>query len=200
MGTLKFTPKSEIGVREWFAVCLGDYGYSIIESGSAFPDLILEDDQTGIVMMVEAEYQSSNFYTHGHDVKGCDLIVCWIHNCSISLPVLELATRQRYGPNEINEALPDNTIVRKDLKADEEALRGDLLNLVEAELKAEYITFIHCFASDLKAQSEYQHLIVEPRMQLLQATRVLMIAFRKSGITLDNLGPDDLFKLLTPNM
>jgi hypothetical protein len=29
---------------------------------------------------IEFEYQSGNFRKHGHDPKGCDLIVCWEHN------------------------------------------------------------------------------------------------------------------------
>ena len=29
---------------------------------------------------IEFEYESRNFMKHMHDVKGCDLIVCWEHN------------------------------------------------------------------------------------------------------------------------
>jgi hypothetical protein len=29
---------------------------------------------------IEFEYQSRNFMKHMHDVKGCDVIVCWEHN------------------------------------------------------------------------------------------------------------------------
>jgi hypothetical protein len=40
---------------------------------------------------VEFEYESRNFLKHLHEVKGCDVIVCWIHNWpECPLEVVEL--------------------------------------------------------------------------------------------------------------
>jgi hypothetical protein len=42
---------------------------------------------------IEFEYESRNFRLHRHDPKGCDLIVCWIHNwpeCPSTLEVIAL--------------------------------------------------------------------------------------------------------------
>ena len=41
---------------------------------------------------IEFEFMSRNFKTHGHDPKGCDLIVCWEDNWgkAAPVPVLEL--------------------------------------------------------------------------------------------------------------
>jgi hypothetical protein len=40
---------------------------------------------------IEFEFESRNFERHGHDPKGCDLIVCWEHNWQeCPLQVLEL--------------------------------------------------------------------------------------------------------------
>jgi hypothetical protein len=42
---------------------------------------------------IEFEFESRNFRDHGHDVDGCDVIVCWRHNwteCPAHLEVLEL--------------------------------------------------------------------------------------------------------------
>ena len=43
-------------------------------------------------LRIEFEYESLNFLKHGHDVKGCDMIVCWKHNWpECPLEVLELS-------------------------------------------------------------------------------------------------------------
>ena len=42
---------------------------------------------------IEFEYESMNFQRHGHDPKGCDVIVCWRHNwaeCPKNIEVVEL--------------------------------------------------------------------------------------------------------------
>jgi hypothetical protein len=40
---------------------------------------------------IEFEFESRNFLAHGHDVTGCELIVCWNHNWEgCPLEVLEL--------------------------------------------------------------------------------------------------------------
>ena len=42
-------------------------------------------------LKAEFEYESRNFLKHMHDVKGCDLIICWRHNWpECPLEVLEL--------------------------------------------------------------------------------------------------------------
>jgi hypothetical protein len=51
-------------------------------------------------VLIEFEYQSSNFHDHGHSPEDCDLIVCWIHDwedCPIE--VLELMSQVKYLPN-----------------------------------------------------------------------------------------------------
>jgi hypothetical protein len=42
---------------------------------------------------VEFEYESRNFLKHMHDVKGCNMIICWRHNWpECPLPVIELSS------------------------------------------------------------------------------------------------------------
>ena len=36
----------------------------------------------GEQVTIEFEYQSSNFVQHKHYPKGCDIIVCWEHDCT----------------------------------------------------------------------------------------------------------------------
>jgi len=45
-------------------------------------------------LRIEFEYESRNFKLHGHDPKGCDMIVCWRHNwkeCPVEIEVVELS-------------------------------------------------------------------------------------------------------------
>jgi hypothetical protein len=43
-------------------------------------------------LRIEFEFESLNFVKHGHDVKGCDMIVCWKHNWpECPLEVVELS-------------------------------------------------------------------------------------------------------------
>ena len=43
---------------------------------------------------IEFEYESRNFLKHLHEVKDCDVIVCWVHNwpeCPEWIEVVELS-------------------------------------------------------------------------------------------------------------
>jgi hypothetical protein len=69
-------------------------GYVVHRIQPEFPDCEamrgVGEDKCQLVK-AEFEYESRNFLKHMHDVKGCDLIICWRHNwpeCPIE--VLEL--------------------------------------------------------------------------------------------------------------
>jgi hypothetical protein len=47
---------------------------------------------------IEFEYQSRNFVAHFHDVRKCDMIVCWEHNWKeCPLEVIELKQHLKIG-------------------------------------------------------------------------------------------------------
>jgi hypothetical protein len=86
-----FIPKNEISVRELFAQRAARLGYRILESRAAFPDYVLERD--GERLFAEAEYRTSDFLRHRHDLSRCDLILVWEHDLPyMPIPVLELKT------------------------------------------------------------------------------------------------------------
>ena len=86
-----FIPKNEINVRELFAQRAARLGYRILESRAAFPDYVLERD--GERLFAEAEYRTSDFLRHRHDLSRCDLILVWEHDLPyMPIPVLELKT------------------------------------------------------------------------------------------------------------
>ena len=86
-----FIPRNEISVRELFAQRAAQLGYQILESRAAFPDYVLERE--GQKMFAEAEFRTSDFLRHRHDLSRCDLIIVWEHDLpSMPMPVLELKT------------------------------------------------------------------------------------------------------------
>ena len=92
-----FVPKNEISVRELFAQKARKLGYRILESRAAFPDYVLERD--GQKLFAEAEYRTSDFLKHRHDLGGCDLILVWEHDVGyMPVPVLELKSRELHPP------------------------------------------------------------------------------------------------------
>lgn len=82
---------NEMGVVATFASrCLG-LGYVILKIQAPFPDALIQDTKTGEIIRVEFEYTSSSFKDHGHDIDGCDMIICWRNDwADCPLEVLEL--------------------------------------------------------------------------------------------------------------
>ena len=93
---LTHEPVNEMGVSMLFAMCARELGFIIESVQAAFPDCRAKME----VMpgrwqdvRIEFEYESRSFAEHGHDPKGCDVIVCWRHNwkgCPPGLMVVEL--------------------------------------------------------------------------------------------------------------
>ena len=69
-------------------------GYVVHWLQSEFPDCELMrrvGEDKSQPLKAEFEYESRNFLKHMHDIKGCDLIICWRHNWpECPLEVLEL--------------------------------------------------------------------------------------------------------------
>lgn len=84
-----FKPTNEAGVIALFWSQALACGWEPVEIGTVFPDATLrKDDQ---LWRVEFEFRSRNFVGHGHDLRECDLIICWEHNWeSCPLPVIAL--------------------------------------------------------------------------------------------------------------
>jgi len=96
-GGIGFVPKNELNVREVFAQRAGRLGYRIIESRTAFPDYVLAYGRARL--LAEAEYRTSHFLRHRHDIGRCDLIVVWEHDLPyMPVPVLELKTGETHRP------------------------------------------------------------------------------------------------------
>jgi hypothetical protein len=83
MGPLAHAPTNEMGVVFLFGAMVRDLGYVVTLLQAEFPDCealrqVKEDRWQRV--RIEFEFESLNFVKHGHDVKGCDMIICWKHN------------------------------------------------------------------------------------------------------------------------
>ena len=83
IGPMVCAPTNENGVLVLFGAMAERLGFLILRVQLGFPDVeawrIVGPDRLQRVK-IEVEYQSRNFVAHGHDPKGCDLIVCWENN------------------------------------------------------------------------------------------------------------------------
>lgn len=93
---LRHAPVNEQGVVYLFGMVAYDLGLIVESVQAAFPDCEAKrcvDSRRNLWqrVLIEFEYLSSNFQTHGHDPQKCDLIVCWEHDwADCPLEVIEL--------------------------------------------------------------------------------------------------------------
>lgn len=87
-------PENEMGVVYLFGTLARELGFVVLKMHRGFPDceaLRRLPNGKWQRVRIEFEFESRNFIWHAHEVKGCELIVCWEGNwpeCPIE--VLEL--------------------------------------------------------------------------------------------------------------
>ena len=87
-------PMNEAGVVYLFGMMAENQGFVATHIQTEFPDCeamweILPGKWQRV--RIEFEYESRNFLKHLHEVKDCDVIVCWVHNWpECPLEVVEL--------------------------------------------------------------------------------------------------------------
>src|SRR6476646_10677083 len=90
-------PVNELGVMVLFGMVAAALGLQVESVQGKFPDCLAKRQVAPgkwPYLRIEFEYESKNFYLHGHDPKGCDMIVCWRHNwkeCPAEIEVVELS-------------------------------------------------------------------------------------------------------------
>ncbi|MBF2028717.1 MAG: hypothetical protein IGS48_18470 [Oscillatoriales cyanobacterium C42_A2020_001] len=93
---LRHAPTNEQGVVYLFGMVSYELGLIVEAVQSAYPDCEAKrcvDSKRNRWQRVRIEFEfcSSNFKAHGHDPKGCDMIVCWEHDWQdCPLEVIEL--------------------------------------------------------------------------------------------------------------
>ncbi|MFL6387560.1 MAG: homing endonuclease associated repeat-containing protein [Terriglobales bacterium] len=90
-------PVNELGVMVLFGMVAVGLGLQVESVQGKFPDCVARRQVAPgkwQYLRIEFEYESKNFKLHGHDPKGCDMIVCWRHNwkeCPAEIEVVELS-------------------------------------------------------------------------------------------------------------
>jgi hypothetical protein len=90
-------PVNESGVMVLFGMMAAGLGLQVESVQGKFPDCMAKRQVAPgkwQYLRIEFEYESKNFKLHGHDPKGCDVIVCWRHNwkeCPAEIEVVELS-------------------------------------------------------------------------------------------------------------
>ncbi|HEX3106407.1 MAG TPA: hypothetical protein VHQ22_18340 [Terriglobales bacterium] len=98
---LTHEPVNEMGVSMLFAMIARDLGFILEAIQPGFPDCRAKMEvMPGRWQDVRIEFEKNSraFAEHGHDPKGCDMIVCWRHNwraCPKEMMVLELSKAMR---------------------------------------------------------------------------------------------------------
>lgn len=95
---LRHEPVNEQGVVFLFGMVARELGYYVEAVQTGFPDCEAKR-QVGPNnwqrVRIEFEFVSRNYRDHGHDLAGCDVLVCWRHNwpeCPPTIEVLELSS------------------------------------------------------------------------------------------------------------
>jgi hypothetical protein len=91
-------PVNELGVMVLFGMVAAGLGLQVESVQGKFPDCIAKRQVAPgkwQYLRIEFEYESKNFKLHGHDPKGCDMIVCWRHNWKDIPPDLEVIELSR---------------------------------------------------------------------------------------------------------
>jgi hypothetical protein len=95
-------PVNEAGVIFLFGALAMQLGFMVLQMRTEFPDCeaMREVEPERLQrLLIEIEYESRNFLKHFHSVKGCDMIVCWIHNwpeCPLEVVELRSVVREIY--------------------------------------------------------------------------------------------------------
>jgi hypothetical protein len=183
MSKIEFIPRNEIQTREWFCYHLDEFEYSIVESQIPFPDYTLKDGD-GNILATEMEYQSVNFINHQHDPKKCDLVICWIHNAALPMPVFELSTRKLYDAQDVSEV--DTGMERGDYVQ----MNRALIKACDKEIKDFREAYLSFVMRAIKIKNESNEQIKKDR-----SSSVIMPYFKLYGAIRKNGGGDIIDKM-----
>jgi hypothetical protein len=191
MGTFEVIPSNEMSTREWFAYHLSEFEYSIIQSGSAFPDYTLRN-ANGDILRTEIEFDSYNFIQHGHKPSGCDLVMCWVHTFPLPLPVFELQSKRLYEAGKCDvvrkEAPPEYVAKARKLAKKQREKKQAILKLVQPV----YEEFMLKLGADVLEYNRQMKEFQPTRLALLDVNDRLTKALNDNGYNLTKLHPYDL--------
>jgi len=91
---LRHAPINQNGVIFLFGMVSNELGFMVEAIHAAFPECEAKrhvGENRYQRVRIKFEYKSSNYMSHGYDLSGADMIVCWVHDWhDCPLEVLEL--------------------------------------------------------------------------------------------------------------
>ena len=84
-----YEPRNESGVVFMLGQVIGQLRYKMAYMDGSYPDCVMVSP-SGTLVRAELEYRSSNFIMHRHDPALCDLVICWLNDRELTVPVLAL--------------------------------------------------------------------------------------------------------------
>jgi hypothetical protein len=133
---LVYSPMNENGVIFLFGKVVEDLNMYIEEIKPGYPDCVGRrfTGKGWERVAIEFEYKSSSFKAHGHNIKECDIIVCWDHDWSdCPIEVLEL--------HEIIKTLPQEPVEKPDEGGGEEYSIEKHLENAKPEIRSMFKEF-----------------------------------------------------------
>jgi predicted DNA-binding protein (MmcQ/YjbR family) len=174
---LVYSPMNENGVVFLFGKVVEDLNMYIEEIKPGFPDCVGRrfTGRGWERVSIEFEFKSSNFKQHGHDPRGCDLVVCWEHdwsNCPVE--VVEL--------KEVIKSLPNHPIQRPDAATETEISIEERLGTYPEKVRR---LFAELDARMLQISDEIWHKPTTAGATYYSPERVFAyVDFQKSGLKL----------------
>jgi hypothetical protein len=110
-GGLRHAPVNEQGVVFLFGMMAEQLGFLVESLSAGFPDCETKRQLAPGEwqrVRIEFEFDSRNFRAHGHDPKGCDVIVCWENNWA-ECPLEVIALRDLIPQREMTKEKTSST-------------------------------------------------------------------------------------------
>lgn len=83
--------ENELGAIVNFAQNCDENGYSLVSVQPWYPDAVIFSERHGRELFAEFEYTSSSFLQHRHDIRKCDVLICWIQDEQVGIPTIVLS-------------------------------------------------------------------------------------------------------------
>lgn len=106
--------ENELGTIVNFAQNCDENGYSLVSVQPWYPDAVIFSERHGRELFAEFEYTSSSFLQHRHDIRKCDVLICWIQDEQVGLPTIVLSEGAWHIGELSSEIVKENAYLKRE--------------------------------------------------------------------------------------